>query len=143
MAKPEPSINVKYEDKSEGQPEMVKIFNAIKKMLEPYHKKGALILHGGTGGQLNVVSHKAVEIAGRKRNEVWFISALVQKGYVGFYYMPIYMNDPMKKLFSPAFIKCLKGKACFHIKKNDPEIMQEIEKAIKIGFEAYDKFGWV
>ena len=100
-------------------------------------------MHAPTGGQLNLVSHKPVVIAGRQRDALWFISALVQKGYVGFYYMPIYMNDPMKKKFSPEFIKCLRGKACFHITKNDPVIMADIKKAIKIGYDAYVQRGWL
>lgn len=142
-AKKKPTINLKYSDKSAGQPELLEIFNAIKKMAEPYDGKGAMVLHSNTGGQFNLVSHKPVEIAGRKRNELWFISALVQKGYVGFYYTPVYMNEPMKKLFSPDFIKCLKGKACFHITKNDPVIMKDIRKAFKIGYQAYKERGWI
>lgn len=142
-AKEEKTINIKYADKSAGQSELVVIFEAIKKMVQPYEKKGAFKLHAGTGGQFNMVSHKPVEIAGRKREELWFVSALVQKGYVGFYFMPIYDNPSMGKLLSPELMKCLKGKACFHIKKNDPVIMKEIEKAIKIGYEAYKKNGWV
>lgn len=141
--KKEKTINIKYSDKSAGQPELVIIFEAIKKMVLPYEKKGAFKLHASTGGQFNLVSHQPVEIAGRKREELWFVSALVQKGYVGFYFMPIYGDPSMRKLLSPEFMKCLKGKACFHIKKNDPSIMKEIEKAIKIGYAAYKKRGWV
>lgn len=142
-AEKEKTISIKYADKSAGQPELVKIFDAIKKMMLPYDKKGALILHAATGGQVHLVSHKPVEIEGRKRSEMWLVSALVQKGYVGFHYLPIYMNKSMEELFSPAFIKCLKGKACFHIKKNDPDILAEVQKAIKLGYESYQQRGWV
>jgi len=137
------STNLKYADKSVGQPELAAIFESIKEMMTRYDGKASLKLHAPTGGQANLVSHKPVVIGGRKRDELWFVSALVQKGYVGFYYMPIYMNDPMKKLFSPEFIQCLKGKACFHIKKASPSIMEEIEKAIRIGYDSYVKRGWV
>jgi hypothetical protein len=142
-AKKEKTISIKYADKSAGQPELVKIFDAIKKMMLPYDKKGSLVLHAATGGQVHLVSHKSVEIEGRKRQEMWLVSALVQKGYVGFHYLPVYMNKSMEALFSPGFIKCLKGKACFHIKKNDPVILAEVQKAIRIGYEAYQKRGWV
>lgn len=142
-AKKENTISIKYADKSAGQPELVKIFDVIKKMMLPYDKKGTLILHAATGGQANLVSHKAIEIEGRKRTEMWFVSTLIQKGYVGFHYLPIYMNPSMGELFSPAFMKCLKGKACFHIKKNDPALLAEVQKAIRIGYEAYQKRGWV
>jgi hypothetical protein len=141
--KNEKTISIKYADKSAGQPELVTIFEAIKKMMMPYDKKGALVLHTGTGGQANLVSHKPVVIADRKREEVWFVSALVQKGYVGFYYMPINALAEMRKMFSTEFMKCLKGKACFHIRKNDPELMAEIKKAIEIGYEGYKKKGWL
>lgn len=143
VKKKEATINIKYADKSAGQPELVVIFDAIRKMVLPYANKRALKLHENTGGQFNLVSHKPVTIAGRERNELWFISALVQKGYVGFYYSTIYMQDHIKKEFSPEFMKCLKGKACFHIKKNDPLIMDNIKKAIKIGFDDYVKKGWI
>ncbi|MCW3087659.1 MAG: hypothetical protein JWQ78_1045 [Sediminibacterium sp.] len=135
--KPEKTISLKYADKSAGQPELVEVFEAIKKMILPYEGKSGLKLHAGTGGQLNLVSHKPVVIAGRQREELWFVSALVQKGYVGFYYMPINMNDDMRKQFSPEFMKCLKSKACFHIKNTDPVIMADIKKAIKVGYDAY------
>jgi hypothetical protein len=140
-AKKEPTL--KYADKSAGQPEMVVVFKAIKKLILPYVNKGALKLYANTGGQINLISHKTVVIAGKKREDIWFVSALIQKGYVGFYYMPIYMHDEMQKQFSPAFIKCLKGKACFHIKNTNPEILKDIEKAIRIGYEEYEKRGWV
>ncbi len=146
VAKPaekEASINIKYADKSAGQPEMLEIFEAIKKMLLPYDKKRNLVLHATTGGQANLVSHKPVVIEGRHKEEIWFVSALVQKGYVGFYYMPIYMNDPMKKAISPELLKCLKGKCCFHIKKKDVSLLKDIDTAIKIGYETFVKMGWI
>jgi hypothetical protein len=143
IAKEKGKPKLKYTDKSAGQPEMVVVFEAIKKIMKPYQGKGALKLHGGTGGQLNLISDKTVVIDGRKRDEMWFVSALIQKGYVGFYYMPIYMHDEMKKLFSPMFIKCLKGKACFHIKNTDPVIMEDIKKAMEAGYDAYVKKGWI
>ncbi len=142
-AKKENTISIKYADKSAGQPELVKIFDAIKKMMLPYDKKGTLVLHAATGGQAHLVSHKAIEFQGRKKTEMWLVSLLVQKGYVGFHYLPIYMNPSMAEKFSPDFIKCLKGKACFNIKKHDPAILAEVQKAIKLGYEGYQKLGWV
>jgi hypothetical protein len=141
--KKEKTISIKYADKSAGQPELVVVFEAIKKMILPYEGKSGLVLHASTGGQLNLVSHMPVVIAGRQREEVWFVSALVQKGYVGFYYMPINAGDEMRKHFSPEFMKCLKGKACFHIKNTDPVIMSDIKKAIKVGYDEYVKRGWI
>ena len=77
------------------------IFEAIKQMANRYQNKGTLKMHIGIGGQFILIRNKEVEIAGRNRSEIWFVSALVQKGYVNFYHMPIFMNDPMKQMFSP------------------------------------------
>ena len=136
-------INIKYTDKSPGQPhELVTIFESIKKMLLPY-VKGDMKMHGGTGGQVSLVNHRPVEIEGRKKPEMWFAGALIQKGYVGFYFMPVYAEPSLTKQLHPDLAKCLKGKACFHIKKNDPALMEHVKDAIRKGYEGYKKKGWI
>jgi len=133
---------IKYSDKSKGQPDMVVIFDRIKKLLMA-HEKGVLKIHGGEGGQIFLISHKEVEINGKKRPELWFASALIQKGYVGFYYMPVYGYKKLGEQIHPELMKCLKGKACFHIKKNDENLYKQIDEALKLGYEGYKKLGWV
>jgi hypothetical protein len=86
---------------------------------------------------------KDVEILGRKRKEVWFAGIIIQKAYVGFYYMPVYAEPERKKLFKPELLRLLKGKSCFHIKKLDEELVKQIEQALADGFEMYKQRGWV
>ena len=100
-------------------------------------------LLGGSDGKVGLVSKKPVEILGRKREELWFASALVQKGYVGFYYMPVYMDVSVRKLIKPELLKCLKGKACFHITKIDKEIFSQIKEALAIGHKEWRHRGWI
>lgn len=133
---------LKYSDKSAGQPELVEIFNRIKALLLPY-EKGDLKIHGRENGQINLISHKPVTIAGRERKEIWLASALIQKGYVGFYFMPIYGNKKVAAQIHPQLLKCLKGKSCFHIKKNDEDLMNHIKAALEIGYDAFKKLEWI
>lgn len=133
---------LKYEDKSAGQPELVNIFNGIKALMKPY-EKGSLKVRGEKAGMYNLVSEKAIEVAARKRDEVYFVTILVQKGYVGFYFMPIYANTKLGGVLKPGLMKCLKGKACFHIRKKDVELLKQIDHALKIGYDDYKKRGWV
>jgi hypothetical protein len=140
-SKKESETRVKYNDKSAGQPELTPIFEAIKKLLLPYEKGTMKLIC--SGGQAVLISKKPVEILGRKRDELWFASALVQKGYVGFYYMPVYGDPTMKQLIEPELLKCLKGKACFHIKKHDKEIFSQIKDALKAGYGLWHKRGWL
>ena len=135
-------IPIKYSDKSLGQPQLVPIFEEIKKMLAPY-EKGTMKIFGGSDGKVALVSRKPVEILGRKKDELWFASALVQKGYVGFYYMPVYADPSIKKLIKPELLKCLKGKACFYIKKPDKEIFSQIKEALAIGYKEWHQRGWI
>jgi hypothetical protein len=135
-------IGIKYEDKSAGQPDLGPIFARIKQLLADFEKE-PLRLRGGEGGQVLLISEKATVIDGRKREELWFASALVQKGYVGFYYMPVYMNEVVRSQLKPELLKCLKGKACFHIKKNDPLLFDQIGEALEIGYASYKKMGWI
>ncbi|MGJ4746093.1 DUF1801 domain-containing protein [Leptospira sp. SA-E8] len=137
-----PKQGIKYEDKSAGQPELVPIFDEIKKLIKPY-KKGSLKEREGTGGQYSLVSEMEIEVDGKKKPEVYFVGLLVQKGYVGFYFMPIYAEPELKKVFPQELLKCLKGKSCFYIKKKDPVLLSQIKDALKLGYEEYKKKGWV
>ncbi|MEJ7677621.1 MAG: hypothetical protein WKG06_07090 [Segetibacter sp.] len=58
-------------------------------MMKPY-VKGTIKERGEKGGIYNLVSEKHIETAERKFDEIYFASIIVQKGFVRFYYMPIY-----------------------------------------------------
>lgn len=133
---------IKYTDKSAGQPELVPIFNELKKLMQPY-VKGHLIVRSDEPGQYGLWSDKIVEVFGRKRNDLYFGGLLIQKGYVGFYFMPVYADPVLLKQLHPDLVKCLKGKSCFHIKKNDPALMQHAKDALKKGYDCYKEKGWI
>jgi len=132
---------IKYTDKSPGQQNLTPIFEAIKKLLLPYEKETMKL--SSSGGQVALISKKPVEILGRKKDELCFASALVQKGYVGFYYMPVYGDPKVKELISPELLKCLKGKSCFHIKSYDKKIFSQIKDALTVGYSLWHKRGWL
>jgi hypothetical protein len=88
-------------------------------------------------------SERDVEVAGRKRGEVYFAGAIAQKGYVGFYYMPVYTDAERRDLFAPALLPLLKGKSCFHVKELGAERLGQIEDALERGFALYRERGWV
>ena len=46
--------------------------------------------------------------------------------------MPIYTDTKLQEVFKPELLKLLKGKSCFHIKKLDPTLKQQIIEALKI-----------
>ena len=135
-------IKIKYADKSTGQPELVPIFHRIAKLMEPF-AKGSVKKSGGKDGQVGLTSFKQVEIAGRKLDELYLGGALVQKGFVGFYFFHIYVAPELKAELKPELLKTLKGKTCFHIKKDDPQIYEQISDALNKGYRFYKKKGWI
>lgn len=121
--------------------ELVPIFKKLKKLLKnyepPFKPKFDL------DSKYDLWSFTDVEIAGRKRKEVYFAGLIIQSSYVGFYFMPVYVDTNMKDVFQPELLKLLKGKSCFHIKELTPKLEKQIEQALKKGFQLYKKRGWV
>ncbi|NTW22170.1 DUF1801 domain-containing protein [Candidatus Falkowbacteria bacterium] len=123
--------------------DLEQIFTALKSILERYNPP--LIVKGANTAKPQYIlwSVKDVVIAGRPRKEIAFAGLIIQKSYVGFYFMPTYANDELKKFFAPGLLKLLKGKSCFHIKELTPELQKEIEQALDLGWKRYEKNGWV
>ena len=67
-------------------------------------------MFGGSDGKVALVSKKPVEILGRKRDELWFASALVQKRLCWILLYAGVRRSSIKKLIKPELLKCLKGK---------------------------------
>jgi len=55
----------------------------------------------------------------------------------------VYGVPSTKKLLKPELLKCLKGKACFYIKKFDKEIFSQMREALAIGYKEWRQRGWI
>ncbi|MBI5267056.1 MAG: DUF1801 domain-containing protein [candidate division Zixibacteria bacterium] len=117
------------------------IFDDLKKLLKKYAPPMTAV--SDFGGRYELVSKKAVVIAGRQRPEVYFAAAIIQGAYVGFYLMSIYADPALTKKMPADLMKTLKGKSCFHIKTLDAPLRKQIAEALKLSFEYYKKQGWV
>jgi hypothetical protein len=100
---------------------------------------------GGVAGKRDcqLWSEREVVIEGRWRPEVYFAGVIAQKGYVGFYFMPVYTHADRRDLFAPGLLGLLRGKSCFHVKRLDDALQGEIDDALARGFELYRERGWV
>ena len=117
------------------------IFGALKPLLQAYQPP--LIPKTDDERYFDLWSPKPIVIDGRKRKEVFFAGLIIQKDYVGFYFMPTYAETNLKTVFEPELLCLLKGKFCFHVKKLDEELLRQIEVALKIGYELYRERDWV
>jgi len=121
--------------------ELKATFQALRALLERY--RPPLVPKMDDASHFDLWSEKDIVIAGRKRTEVYFAGAIIQKSYVGFYYMPVYTNPEMKKIFAPELLALLKGKSCFHVKMLGAKLETQIRRALAAGFRLYKKRGWV
>ncbi len=90
-----------------------------------------------------LTSYKDVAIAGRKKDEVYFAGIIIQKDYVGFYYMLAYAEPEVRDMLSPEFLSLMKGKSCFYIRSTDKSVLDQVKKALDIGLKVFKKKGWV
>lgn len=101
------------------------------------------VAHDDILGYYGLWTNKEVIIEGRKKKELAFAGLIIQKSYVGFYFMPIYTEKDLASYFQPELLSKLKGKSCFYIKKDDPVIMKQIKKALDLGVKMYTEKGWI
>lgn len=103
---------------------------------------------GGVRGKkdLRLIVPKPVTLPGAyggKPVHLEVASIILQKGFVGFYFMPIYINPELKSKVPPVLLKLLKGKTCFHIQKLDPELLASIQATLDEGAKCYKARGWL
>jgi hypothetical protein len=122
-------------------PDLLPLFEQAKTILLPYSAHFAV--RRDEPGYFDLWSEKEVVIEGRKRKEVFFAGLIIQKSYVGFYFMPVYTEAEAVQFFGAELLATLKGKSCFYIKRLTPEIERQMEDALAKGLELYRGKGWV
>lgn len=118
------------------------IFRKLKKNLEKYappmvHKKSSAKVYELIGNKPVPYGYKKEIVPG-----MYFASAVVRTDSVAFYFFPCYMNPGFKKI-APSLCKHLKGKTCFHFKKEEDLNEKELSALLKKGVEAWKKAGYM
>jgi hypothetical protein len=121
--------------------DLIEIFNIIKNLMKKY--ENPLVPKMDMDSRYELWSVKNVVVEGRKRKEIYFAGIIIQSNYVGFYYMPVYVETDMKNIFETDLLKLLKGKSCFHIKKIDDVLEKQIAYALEQGYLLYKNRGWI
>ena len=120
--------------------ELRPMFDTLKLLLQKYQPP--LVPKVENDSSYDLWSFRPLVIDGRKRSEIFFAGLMIQKSYVGFYFMPMYVQPEIKEIFAPELLNLLKGKSCFHVKSLTPELLTSIEAVLKAGFACYQARGW-
>jgi hypothetical protein len=146
VKKPRKSISSAKSAKT-GANSLDEIYESLSEVLARYAPPFKLCDMGVRNKRsVQLVVPKPVAIPGAyggKPTNVPLAAVIVRKGFVGLYLMCIYMNPAMRKKISPALLKLLKGKSCFHLKKLDEGLMKDVEAALEAGAAYYAGRGWI
>ena len=87
--------------------------------------------------------HLETKNAAYKGRPLMFAGAVVNKGYVSYHLVPIYMNPALQKRLSPELKKRMQGKACFNFSKPDKALFAELAALTEAGFKSFKERGFL
>jgi hypothetical protein len=73
---------------------------------------------------------------------MYFASIAHRKDSVVLYFFPAYYNEKLLEV-APTLNACLKGKTCFHFKKEEQLNEKELQAMLKKGMEAWARQGYM
>jgi len=109
------------------------LFDRLKGLLVPY------------ASSLNVIDDQPGKYyletgySEKWKKPLFFGSAIVQKNYVSFYLMPVYMYPDLLEGISPALKKRMQGKSCFNFTVVDDKLFKELAKLTDRGYKRFKK----
>jgi hypothetical protein len=126
---------------------LTETFKAIERILALYSPPLKLWVSGSKSKpmtRLTVPSPVSIPGAyGGKPVDLEVASLIIQKGFVGFYFMPLYLKPALKSKISLALRKRLKGKTCFHLTHADDATQEDVRRAVDLGTQLYRDRGWL
>lgn len=117
------------------------MYNSLRELLDAQ----APVLKAGKESELSVEYTGTKEVMqGKQKVSGHYFATLMQKPKdLRFYFFPIYTHANEYAHISPEVRKFLKGKSCFHIKRLDEKMIQEMDDMVKKGIQLYQKDQWI
>lgn len=113
------------------------VFTELRSVLVPYASQLVVTYDGADGYSLDT-RHILPN-----RQPLFFGSVKVQKNYVSFYLMPVYVFPELLEGISDELRKRMQGKSCFNFKKLDSDLFSELASLTRAGFERYQTAGYI
>ena len=107
------------------------VFEQLKSILKPYAKNLTVTVDTSSGYSIDGPYSE------KYKKAIFFGAAQIQKNYVSFYLMPVYMFPELLHDISPALKKHMQGKSCFNFKKVEPELFKELTQLTRLGVERF------
>src|SRR6185295_2856573 len=96
-------------------------FAALRAILEPHAKTMKVIVD--EPGHYQLASPTMTDRIGRP---LFCASVQVNKNYVSYHLMPVYIDEALRDGLSPALRKRMQGKSCFNFTTVEPAVLKEL-----------------
>jgi len=110
-------------------------FNELKSLLVKYKKDLLVIANTTDNFSLNAGYDE------KRKADIYFGGVVINKNYVSYHLMPVYVNPKLLDDISPELKKRMQGKSCFNFKSPDKKLFRELSNLTKKGFEFYKRNG--
>ena len=119
-----------------------KIFNKLKKSLNKCTPP--MVVNKAAVKSYELMGNKPVPYGSTKKivPGMFFASLAQRADSVTLHFFPCYMNTQMLEV-APSLLKCLKGKTCFHFKKEEQVNEKELSALLKKGMDTWKKAGYM
>ncbi len=117
--------------------EFTPVFERLKKILNPYSGELALVVDSADNFYIN--THFIM----KNKKPMYFGSVKINKNYVSFHLMPVYVFPHLLETLSPELRRRMQGKSCFNFKKLNQVLVDELSSLTQKGYLAYKQAGYV
>ena len=112
-------------------------FERLKGILQPYSAELVVLVDEADNFYINT------NFIMKNKKPMYFGSVKINKNYVSFHLMPVYVFPELLQNISPALMRRMQGKSCFNFKDIDEELFKELENLTRNGHSKYQNAGYV
>ena len=112
-------------------------FERLKSILQPYSAELVVSVDEADNFDINT------NFIMKNKKPMYFGSVKINKNYVSFHLMPVYVFPELLQNISPALMRRMQGKSCFNFTDIDEELFKELETLTRNGHSKYQNAGYV
>ncbi len=113
------------------------VFERLKAILAPYSKELDVVI--GEVGNFYINTHFIM----KNKKPMYFGSVKINKNYVSFHLMPVYVFPEILSTISPQLKARMQGKSCFNFTSIDENLFTELSELTKCGYHEYVRAGYL
>jgi len=115
----------------------ISVFKSLKHIMQPYEEKLVCTINESDNYHLDTDFKM-------ENNKYLFFGAIkINKHYVSYHLMPVYVNPAMLDGISDRLKKRMQGKSCFNFKVHDDDLFVELAELTDIAFQYYSEEGYI